>query len=155
MEIKDWLLLIVPIVSNGIILYFFQRCFEKRQDLRNDVIKVFWNKLQELNDAFIQANIETMKTEELEKSKIVNKNLMIIQEFILELIKYYDTNQYDLKVFAIFFNDLQKKWQDFQDTCNEYRPVNIDDEIKLKLGEKLQLVKEANQKLINEVRDKY
>ena len=63
--------------------------FEKRQDLRNDVIKVFWNKLQELNDAFIQANIETMKTEELERSKIVNKNLMIIQEFILELIKYY------------------------------------------------------------------
>lgn len=76
---------------------------------------------------------------------------MIIQEFILELIKYYDTNQYDLNRFAILFNDLQKRWQDFQDTCNK----KLDDKMKLKLGEKLQLVKEANQKLISEVRDKY
>ena len=74
MEIKDWILLIVPIVGNGIILYFFQRCLgrkiEKRQDLRDDVIKVFWNKLQELNNAFIQLNIETMKTEEIKNLKL-------------------------------------------------------------------------------------
>ncbi len=51
MECKDWIILVVPIICNGIIIFVFQKILSKkierqskRQDIRDDVLKKFWNK---------------------------------------------------------------------------------------------------------------
>lgn len=31
------------------------------RDIRDDILKQFWNKLQELNDTFVQTNIAAMR----------------------------------------------------------------------------------------------
>ena len=47
------------------------------------------------------------------------------------------------------------KWTNFQNTYENAIGINLSEEIQNDLGNKLQQVKEANQKLINEVRKKY
>ena len=68
MSTKDWIVLLVPIICNGIIVFAFQKIlskkierYNKRQDIRDDILKQFWNKLQELNDTFVQTNIAAMR----------------------------------------------------------------------------------------------
>ena len=48
MECKDWIILLVPIICNGIIVFVFQKILSrkierqsKRQDIRDDVLKKF------------------------------------------------------------------------------------------------------------------
>lgn len=60
METKDWIILLTPIVCNGILIYFFQNILRsklehlsKRNSLRDETIQLFWKKLQTLNDIFI------------------------------------------------------------------------------------------------------
>jgi len=91
----------------------------------------------------------------LNTTPIIQGNLIIIQQLILELVKYYDTNKYDLEQFTIYFNDFKNKWQDFQDTYNKYCNIELNDNMRVKIGNKMQLAKDANQKLINQVRNKY
>jgi len=91
----------------------------------------------------------------LNTTPIIQGNLIIIQQLILELVKYYDTNKYDLEQFTIYFNDFKNKWQDFQDTYNKYCNIELNDNMMVKIGNKMQLAKDANQKLINQVRNKY
>ena len=125
--------------------------------LKSEVIKLFWKKLQNINDAFVQMTIDTMSACEqgLNTTPIIQRDLIIIQQLILEVVKYYDSNKYDLDQFNIYFNELNNKWQDFQDTYNKLCNIELDDNMRVKIGNKMQLVKDANQKLINEVRNKY
>lgn len=63
METKDWILLIFPIIANGIMVFVFQKIItiqiekiNKKSSIRDEVIIMFWKKLQHLNEIFIQAN---------------------------------------------------------------------------------------------------
>lgn len=157
MECKDWIVLFVPIICNGIIVFVFQKMLgkkierqSKRQDIRDDVLKRFWNKLQELNDTFIQTNIAVMRD-----PKVSGNSLGIFQSVILDIIQYYDTNEFDLKVFAEEYNDFRSCWIDFENTYRSYVGKQLNHEMQKLLGEKLQLVKEKNQVLISKVRKKY
>lgn len=157
MECKDWIGLLVPIICNGILIFVFQKILSrkierqsKRQDIRDDVLKRFWNKLQELNDTFVQTNIAVMRD-----PKVAGNSLDIFQSVILDIIQYYDTNEFDLKVFSEEFNDFQRSWMDFENTYKKYVGKQLNHEMQKKLGEMLQLVKEKNQVLISKVRKKY
>lgn len=157
MECKDWIILVVPIICNGIIIFVFQKILSKkierqskRQDIRDDVLKKFWNKLQGLNDTFIQMNIAVMRD-----SKVVGNWLNICQNVIWDIIQYYDTNEFDLKVFAEEYNDFRNSWINFENTCRNYAGKRRNCEMQEQLGKKLQMVKEKNQVLISKVRKKY
>lgn len=157
MECKDWISLLVPIICNGIIIFVFQKIlsrkierYSKRQDIRDEVLKKFWNKLQGLNDTFIQMNIAVMHD-----SNVVGDWVEICQNVILDIIQYYDTNEFDLKVFAEEYNDFRDSWIDFKNTYRNYIGKQLNCEMQEQLGKKLQLVKEKNQVLISDVRKKY
>lgn len=157
MEGKDWIILLVPIICNGIIIFVFQKILSrkierqsKRQDIRDDVLKRFWNKLQELNDTFVQTNIAAMRD-----PNVAGNSLGIFQSAILDIIQYYDTNEFDLKVFSKEYKDFKSSWIDFENTYSSYVGKQLNREMQTQLGEKLQLVKEKNQVLISKVRKKY
>lgn len=157
MMTKDWISLIVPILANGVIIFIFQKIvsrkidnINKREDLRNDVVKRFWNKLQDINDFFIEMNIEARR-----QPDSINDNLLRLEVLFLDLIKYYDTNQFDLKIFKESFEDLQTKWNDFSNTWRSYSNIQLTKQMQMELGKKTQAVKDANQKLIDVVRKKY
>ena len=73
----------------------------------------------------------------------------------MHIVRYYDTNEFDLKVFKKEYNDFNDAWIDFKNTYVSYMGKRLDRKMQNQLGEKLQLVKEKNQKLISEVRKKY
>lgn len=58
-------------------------------------------------------------------------------------------------MFSEAFEKLQNKWGEFEVVWKEYSNVTLTQDMQMKLGSKLQAVKEENQNLINEVRKKY
>lgn len=157
MGTKDVFNLFAPIVFNGVFIYIFQNSLSRKierlnekQHIRDEVIKRFWNKLQDLNDAFIQSNINVMRNPDT-----LTESLNNLYQILLNLIQYYDTNEFDLKIFSELFEDVTNKWTNFQNAYKNAIGINLSEEIQNDLGNKLQQVKEANQKLINEVRKKY
>lgn len=61
------------------------------RDIRDDILKQFWNKLQELNDTFVQTNIAAMRD-----SSVAGNSIGIFESVILDIVRYYDTNEFDL-----------------------------------------------------------
>ena len=157
MEAKDWILLFVPIVVNGFIIYIFQKIvstkFErlnKKQGLRDEAILLFWRKLQNLNTVFIQANVSAN-----ESPNNLNTGLMEMRNNMLDIIEYYDTNIYDLGDFKDEYNCLNTSWNDFATVLQSFQNIAPTQQNQRTLGEKLQIVKENNLKLISSVRKRY
>lgn len=157
MEAKDWILLFVPIVVNGFIIYIFQKIvstkFErlnKKQGLRDEAILLFWRKLQNLNTVFIQANVSAN-----ESPNNLNTGLMEMRNNMLDIIEYYDTNIYDLGDFKDEYNCLNTSWNDFVTVLQSFQNIAPTQQNQRTLGEKLQIVKESNLKLISSVRKRY
>lgn len=153
METKDWILLILPIIANGVMVFFFQKVItikldriNKKSNIRDEVIILFWKKLQSLNETFIQANIVTKANpnklmEELEKIRIS----------VIEIIQYYDTNKYDLNICSSEYKCWEESWNKFTKTLIEFS----DSKLTNKMGVELQNVKDNTQGLINAVRKKF
>lgn len=157
MENKDWIVMIVPIIFNGIFIFLFQRKIEQkvdrqniRQSLRDTVVKEFWIKLQRLNDTFVQTNIAIMYNPE-----VAGKSRDIFQEVILDIIQYYDKNQFDLRICEKAYKAFIDSWLAFNEMYMSFVGVELTESMQLQLGEKLQLVKDNNLKVIERVREKY
>lgn len=157
MEIKDWVLLLVPILANGIIIWLFQKIFEskfermsKRSSFRDDVIMCFYQKVQNLNDTMIQMNVSVTSNPD-SVSVELNKTHMEV----LKIFKYYDSNKYDLDVFEKEFDAWKESWNTFETTVQEYSNRPLTPEMKQKLGEQLQHFKDMTDNLMNIIRKKY
>ena len=122
----------------------------KKHDIREVVVREFWDKLRELNNTFIKANIDAMNN-----PNSIGDNLIKIQKVILELIMYYDTNKFDLYEFCKSFEKLQNKWGEFQDCWRRFSGVELTKEMQEELGYRLQGVKVANEELVFEIRRKF
>lgn len=154
MEPKDWIILILPIISNGIILVVFQKLivdkYIKHRLLKDEIVKSFMDKLKELLELMIQSNFDSMIDENSE-----NDNIAKIQSKIVDIVKYYYTNNYDLKKFNKEFETFNNNWMIFQKTCNIYALQDFTMEKKMDLGNKMQSVFDSLQELVNVVRKKY
>ena len=151
MEIKDWIQILVEIVCNGIILVIFGKWLdskmkrnERRENVHSEIIKSFFEELVQLNKAMISVNC----TVQLNKISNISEIMNLLNENVLtkwiEIISFYDTYIYDLKCFEIEYNNMVNAWDEF---VKQTEPKM--------LGIKLQCFKEANQKMIAEVRRKY
>lgn len=75
---------------------------------------------------------------------------------IIEIIKYYDTNKYDLEIYSNEYENWKVSWDKFTETLNEYSNFSyLTQNMKTKLGSELQEVKDKTQDLISIVRKKY
>ena len=115
MEAKDWIILILPIISNGIILVIFQKLivdkYIKHRLLKDEIVKSFMDKLKELLELMIQTNFDSMVD-----GDSVNNNIVRLQSKIVDIVKFYYTNNYDLKKFNKEFEIFNNNWMTFQTT---------------------------------------
>lgn len=151
MEVEDWIQVVIEIVFNGALLAIFGKWLdvkmkrnERRENAHFEIIESFFEELVKLNKAMITVN----SIIQLNKINNFDEIINLIRENILtqwiEVISFYDTYVYDLDKFETCYKEMDKAWSEFTKQTTPQM-----------LGTKLQQFKEANQKLIAEVRKKY
>lgn len=157
MEIKDWILLLFPIICNGFIVFLFQKMIskkidrtEKRNALRDETLLLFWRKLQDLNDLFIITNKNVSNG-----SQNLLKGLEEIRDQVINIVQFYDTNSYDLKIVSEDYTVWEKSWNYFSAALvtNSGKPITRD--IQTQLAREFQKVKDNTKMLIEAIRKKY
>ena len=160
MSEKDWILLLIPIISNlildGIVIFILQKVvldrYIKRRLLRDEIVADFLNKLKNISDKIIEANFDSMAG----NPDIITKHIIPIQYLVTDITKYYNANIYDLKKFKEKFNDLTDKWMSFQNKLNEYASQSgVASLMLIDLGSKMQRFYDSLTELISIVRKKY
>lgn len=146
--IKDWIFLFVPVLLNGLVVLTIQILFETKKIKRNEkipVLKQLVTKTKEFNNAFIVENIKLYQEE-----TDISSSLNIFQNFIVEIIKIYDSNMFHLKKAKKEIDNLQTSWESFKENFNNTTmPISMDDS--KMLADKLNNVKKELQKLIQKL----
>lgn len=158
MSTKDWITLILPILFNGVIIFVFQKVLagkiehiNERNSIRNKVLQLFWEKSQKFNDMLIRSNINIQQ-----KNSCLNVELQKINDEMILLIQYYDTNSYDLDVVKKEYDELYISWNKFVKTLEKYNGNKmLTKDMKMDLGNKLKAVKDNTKELIKACRDQY
>lgn len=149
---RDWIMLLIPILVNGILIFCFQtfvsdKVTDKNRDdaLQYSVYEEFWNKTRNFNNIIIEANVQTQMEGNLSAS------LISIKEEMIGLVLYYDTNVHDLKVFEKEFYSLTSSWDEFVETLQIAQDGITEKETK-QLGASLEDVKTNNLELVDTIR---
>ena len=155
MDRKDWILLIIPVILNGGLIFIFQNIIKiriekltKKNLLKDEIILEFFKELQKLNKLFIDVNIEAQKNPES-----IPLGLTKIENLIVYIIQIYDTNIFDLKQFENEYNSFNNAWNEFIKTYIELTGKILTNQDRKNLGEKIQTVKDMLKKLIIKVRE--
>jgi len=106
MQVKDWIILLVPILCNGVIIFILQKIFEKKQISRTikfEYASIFRQKI----DVSLEVYSNILK---LENNGNVQEDMIInaLQKYIdsvMELYYYYVQNEY---LFKVFKNDFER-----------------------------------------------
>lgn len=155
MTTKDWVLLLTPLLINGVLLYIAQQRIiiqfdnmRKRRELRDSTIRCFLEKTHNLNSTIIYANANSKNN--------LNIGLQNIRSCMLEIIEFYDTNQYDLNIVSTEYEALNISWNKFTQLLISLNKSNsLSPAEQIALGKSLQQVKESNLCLISLLRNKY
>lgn len=158
MSTKDWVILILPIFLNGIFLFIFQKILagkidhiNERNSIRNKVLILFWEKSKRFNDTLIRSNINIQQG-----NSCLNIELQKIEDEIVLLFQYYDTNSYDLDVVKNEYDALRTSWNKFVEVLKKYHGNEmLTKDMQMDLGNKLQAVKDNTKELIKACRDQY
>lgn len=129
MELKDWILLVIPIVCNGVILFLFQQILmiqikknERINTYKQDVLKEFLSYLQEF---YIQLrNIRSIDSErsgkEYEFSSLWNPAVKAMENMVV----FFDVHPVTTKKVRPYFLACINKWQNIIDTLFESKKNN-------------------------------
>ncbi len=134
MEVKDWILLFTPIISNGLIIFLVQflimekhkRKQEKKQ-LQNETYKGLYNRLQSLTTGSLEVYLKKNKFYELDKD-IHQKN-----SAMEELLIYCYSNHTAFEDINYRITDIKETWDNVYNLWIEYKTKLPDKETDLKL----------------------
>lgn len=115
MEIKDWLVLTIPIVCNGIILFLFQQFYlskakksERLSTYKQDVLKQFLSYLQEFYALLRNiSKIDSRSGQEYTFASLWNPTTELMQT----LIVFADTHPVTIGETKLGFQKCVDKWQ--------------------------------------------
>lgn len=99
-------------------------------------------KCQELSYTFNQASLAVM-----EDPSSLNENLVKIKDSLFKLISFYDAFKVSFKSYELQYRRLLSSWDDFVNYMKECQNCELTFEMQKTLGEKLQKVKEENERL--------
>ncbi len=147
MELKDWVLLLVPIISDGIIIFILQKIFEKRQitrtikfeyasilrqkvdlslELHAKAIRLC-NEGNEENGTIVNETIQQYVNSTLDvyyyyvQNKIVfealNSNMEHIATLVMELTKYGHQKEINLVEVSMIFNKIRDELMVLKKEC--------------------------------------
>ncbi len=112
METKDWIIMLVPIVINGFLIFIFQSTYtkhlrktERENMFLNDTLRILYDKLQNLNTGIFEVAVKEQNFELLEKS------VQNTEELMLDLMAFQKGNYFQLSKFDKFFEKLNNDWK--------------------------------------------
>ncbi|MCM1172847.1 MAG: hypothetical protein NC393_12085 [Clostridium sp.] len=111
MEKKDWILLLVPILCNGVIMFLLQKAFEKRQLVLNEKYKYVSLMLQKVDKA-LDLFVKTLQTTDDDLTQINRLNQFSAS--YCEVYYYYQQNQTLFKHLENSMTELIKTHEEIQ-----------------------------------------
>ncbi len=118
MEYKDWILLLIPILANGIVIYFIQLYFQeklKKREHKNEV-------KERINQEFftlllaVKRNFRVFNnciTDELGNTKRFKETLSCLNQSIRELLDFYVDYKVFLCTYASNLDQLDAVFNDY------------------------------------------
>jgi len=106
MQVKDWIMLLIPIFCNGVIIFILQKLFEKKQISRTikfEYASIFRQKI----DMSLEMYFNILKFENngnVQEDMIINALQKYIDS-VMELYYYYAQNE---SIFKAFKNNFEK-----------------------------------------------
>lgn len=107
MEIKDWILLLVPIFCNGVVVFTLQRIFEKRQiikTIKNDYALILRQKIDISLELYVDA-IRMANEGKSENDIKISETIQKYVDSVLDIYYYYIQNKV---VFEKFDNEMEQ-----------------------------------------------
>lgn len=112
MELKDWIVMLVPIAINGIILFVFQilvknhsQGYERKRIFENELLKQLYQKVQDLDIGkfdFRLNNIDMIpKKETIDKENLLMNELLIFQK----------GNYFQFRIYEKYIDALDELWK--------------------------------------------
>ncbi|MBQ7714035.1 MAG: hypothetical protein IJT71_03995 [Oscillospiraceae bacterium] len=111
----DWVTIIVPIIANGFLLFFFEKVIEshiKKQDrrytLKVEVVSKFLEKVEDVNNECMELNglcgsYPEMFVEELKK----------VNDKLVDAVKFYNTKRVVLSELSTQCEEWERAWDSF------------------------------------------
>ena len=123
MVLKDWILLIVPILCNGVIVFILEKIFEKRQTVHAIKLDYANNLRQKIDTALY------LHTKALQLNQSVNSDIRAVSKILSEFIDasadvFYYYGQ-DKSVFNCLESIMEKLATDIQNAVDYIRGSNI------------------------------
>lgn len=94
---KDWILLLVPIISNGLLVWFLQHMIqlwlkrnEKCSDLRDDIFREYISKIIKAKSACRALSTARGEAKITNDLSALDNAVITLRSTILELCEYYD-----------------------------------------------------------------
>lgn len=126
MELKDWILLLVPIFCNGIIIFILQKIFEKRQITRTIKFE-YASLLRQKIDLSLElhAKATRLSNEDNEDNDtIVNETIQQYVNSTLDVYYYYIQNMIVFESFESHMEHIAALIMDLI-KCNHQKEINF------------------------------
>lgn len=95
MEAKDWILLLVPILCNGVVVFLLQKIFERKQITR-DIKAEYGRILRQKIDVSLEFYIKAVRFNNESNTNNCNENSKLLQSYvnsILDVYYYFEENK--------------------------------------------------------------
>lgn len=150
MDIRDWILLLVPIFLNGILWFvyhlFIKRMIErktKRNDIRDEAVLSFITKLQNFNDTLIRVNVSVSGN-----PSNLHSGLQQIRESVIEIKIFFDTNKFDLRIIEKEYEAWIETWNNLVGGLQKHQNHMLTKEDQEELGELMQRLKTETESFV-------
>lgn len=144
MSNKDWILLFVPILCNGIIVLVLQKIFEKRRLVLDGKYK-YVSVLQHKVDNALELFVNVIQTVDDDAKQIDWLNQFTIS--YCDIYKYYQQNQILLKSLGIYMDEIMKIHTNVT-RITDYADYNM--ETRLNMGKSFRRIYELLQDIQND-----
>ncbi len=126
MQYKDWILLLVPILCNGIVIFILQKIFEKRQIVRT-IKSEYMSNLRKKIDVSLElhANATRLANNTDSNQTEINDTISKYVESCLDVYYYYIQNKPLLKKLDNKMEELAKSIKELTDCSHEKNFNNI------------------------------
>ena len=148
MELKDWILLLIPLICNGLILFFVQQSFStmlKRREEKHDYQK---NILQETTMLFQKffADFHQLRNGYYDPKRLVPFAQVWnpLNDDIRTLVVFYDAHPLVLKKSKEVFDKITHQWNFMGSVVLEQRETTncMDDEFREKFNQECYIMQE-------------
>ncbi len=151
-ETKDWIIMLVPVVLEGIVIFIFQKLFNRSIDkkfaFKDNIIYSFFGQIKDIQTEY-QYIFNSQK-------EVSNEDIQKFIDRINPTYLYFQKNLRDLKKFKNEYYNFYFSWIKLVEIWNIYVESEQNPESKLgkELTHQLEVCESATTTLVNKIRNK-